>query len=217
MIDHGLAAVLAMLEPRQRSPSTLHAYVAEGGVINNEPWICACIQSLLLLVLWVLCLSLLLGGADSSSSSSSSISSISSISSSSSSGSSLESLKNLASVEMIITRVQPGPSHYLHKEKMLGRLYSTCASPVVPHLSTRHAHGCLASEIGRDPAFPTRYDRTEDSSRVTSPDSDTAATRPRSKWWWWWWWWSQQPSNNNICCRRLWGQDKANTDPTTKA
>ena len=37
MIDHGLAAVLVMLEPRQRSPSTLHAYVAEGGVINNEP------------------------------------------------------------------------------------------------------------------------------------------------------------------------------------
>ena len=77
-------------------------------------------------------------------------------------------------------KVQPGPSHYLPKEKMLGRLYSTCASPVVPHLSTRHAHGCLASEIGRDPAFPTRYDRTEDSSRVTSPDSDTVATRPRS-------------------------------------
>lgn len=50
-------------------------------------------------------------------------------------------------------------------------LYSTCASPVVPHLSTRHAHGCLASEIGRDPAFPTRYDRTEDSCRVTSPDN----------------------------------------------
>ena len=87
----------------------------------------------------------------------------------------------LASVEkMSITKVQPGPSHYLPKEKMLGRLYSTCASPVVPHLSTRHAHGCLASEIGRDPAFPTRYDRTEDSSRVTSPDSGAVATRPRS-------------------------------------
>ena len=42
---------------------------------------------------------------------------------------------------------------------------------MVPHLSTRHAHGCLASEIGRDPAFPTRYDRTEDSCRVTSPDN----------------------------------------------
>ena len=39
-------------------------------------------------------------------------------------------------------------------------LYSTCASPVVPHPSTRHAHGCLASEIRRDPAFPARYDRT---------------------------------------------------------
>jgi hypothetical protein len=37
VIDQGLAAVLAMLEPRQRSPSTLHAYVAEGGgFINNE-------------------------------------------------------------------------------------------------------------------------------------------------------------------------------------
>jgi hypothetical protein len=36
VIDQGLAAVLAMLEPRQRSPSTLHAYVAEGGIINNE-------------------------------------------------------------------------------------------------------------------------------------------------------------------------------------
>ena len=47
-------------------------------------------------------------------------------------------------------------------------LYSTCASPVVPHLSTRHAHGCLASEIGRDPAFPTRFDRTENSCEVTS-------------------------------------------------
>ena len=56
-----------------------------------------------------------------------------------------------------------------HVEREIG-LYSTCASPVVPHLSTRHAHGCLASEIGRDPAFPTRYDRTESSSRVTSPD-----------------------------------------------
>ena len=78
-------------------------------------------------------------------------------------------------------KVQPGPSHYLPKEKMLGRLYSTCASPVVPHLSTRHAHGCLASEIGRDPAFPTRYDRTENSSRVTSPDSGAVATRPRSR------------------------------------
>ena len=48
-------------------------------------------------------------------------------------------------------------------------LYSTCASPVVPHLSTRHAHGCLASEIGRDPAFPTRYDRTESSSEDAIP------------------------------------------------
>ena len=46
-------------------------------------------------------------------------------------------------------------------------LYSTCASPVVPHPSTGHAHGCLASEIGRDPAFPTRYDRTVDSPEVS--------------------------------------------------
>ena len=49
-------------------------------------------------------------------------------------------------------------------------LYSTCASPLVPHPSTSHAHGCLASEIGRDPAFPTRYDRTEGSCGGASPD-----------------------------------------------
>ena len=38
MIDRGLAAVLAILEPRQRSPTTLHTYVAEleRGVNNNE-------------------------------------------------------------------------------------------------------------------------------------------------------------------------------------
>ena len=47
------------------------------------------------------------------------------------------------------------------------RLYSTCASPVVPHPSTGHAHGCLASEIGRDPAFPTRFDRTVASLEVS--------------------------------------------------
>ena len=46
-------------------------------------------------------------------------------------------------------------------------LYSTCASPVVPHPSTGHAHGCLASEIGRDPAFPTRFDRTVGSLEVS--------------------------------------------------
>ena len=49
----------------------------------------------------------------------------------------------------------------------LRKLYSTCASPVVPHPSTGHAHGCLASEIGRDPAFPTRFDRTVDSPEVS--------------------------------------------------
>tara|TARA_B110000503_G_scaffold71151_1_gene110542 strand:- start:444 stop:701 length:258 start_codon:yes stop_codon:yes gene_type:complete len=38
---------------------------------------------------------------------------------------------------------------------------------VVPHPSTGHAHGCLASEIGRDPAFPTRYDRTVASLEVS--------------------------------------------------
>ena len=38
---------------------------------------------------------------------------------------------------------------------------------MVPHPSTGHAHGCLASEIGRDPAFPTRYDRTVDSPEVS--------------------------------------------------
>ena len=47
------------------------------------------------------------------------------------------------------------------------KLYSTCASPLVPHASTGHAHGCLASEIGRDPAFPTRFDRTVDSPEVS--------------------------------------------------
>ena len=47
------------------------------------------------------------------------------------------------------------------------RLYSTCASPVVPHPSTGHAHGCLASEIVRDPAFPTRFDRTVSSPEVS--------------------------------------------------
>ena len=38
---------------------------------------------------------------------------------------------------------------------------------MVPHPSTGHAHGCLASEIGRDPAFPTRFDRTVDSLEVS--------------------------------------------------
>ena len=75
-------------------------------------------------------------------------------------------------------KAKPASTASLPKEE---RLYSTCASPVVPHLSTRHAHGCLASEIGRDPAFPTRYDRTEDSSRVSSPDRLAVATRPRSR------------------------------------
>ena len=54
------------------------------------------------------------------------------------------------------------------QKKCMRFLYSTCASPVVPHPSTRHAHGCLASEIGRDPAFPTRYDRTELSLEAAS-------------------------------------------------
>ena len=38
---------------------------------------------------------------------------------------------------------------------------------MVPHPSTGHAHGCLASEIGRDPAFPTRFDRTVSSPEVS--------------------------------------------------
>ena len=46
-------------------------------------------------------------------------------------------------------------------------MISTGTSPVVPHPSTGHAHGCLASEIGRDPAFPTRFDRTVDSPEVS--------------------------------------------------
>ena len=55
-----------------------------------------------------------------------------------------------------------------HRKKSCDKkLYSTCASPVVPHPSTGHAHGCLASEIGRDPAFPTRFDRTVDSPEVS--------------------------------------------------
>ena len=53
------------------------------------------------------------------------------------------------------------------EKKLHEKLYSTCASPVVPHPSTGHAHGCLASEIGRDPAFPTRFDRTVDSLEVS--------------------------------------------------
>jgi hypothetical protein len=54
-----------------------------------------------------------------------------------------------------------------NNRKRIIRLYSTCASPVVPHPSTGHAHGCLASEIGRDPAFPTRFDRTVSSPEVS--------------------------------------------------
>ena len=38
---------------------------------------------------------------------------------------------------------------------------------MVPHPSTGHAHGRLASEIGRDPAFPTRFDRTVSSPEVS--------------------------------------------------
>jgi hypothetical protein len=57
--------------------------------------------------------------------------------------------------------------HREQKNQKRMRLYSTCASPVVPHPSTGHAHGCLASEIGRDPAFPTRFDRTVSSPEVS--------------------------------------------------
>ena len=39
-------------------------------------------------------------------------------------------------------------------------LSRTFASPVVSHPSTGHAYGCSASEIRRDPAFPTKCDRT---------------------------------------------------------
>ena len=62
-------------------------------------------------------------------------------------------------------------------KKIRDGLYSTCASPVVPHPSTRHAHGCLASEIGRDPAFPTRYDRTESPSEGVSLTRVTTEVR----------------------------------------
>ena len=96
--------------------------------------------------------------------------------------------KCLSCVKTTTTPKSPSPhimrtsdhSHSENKKNSKRGLYSTCASPVVPHPSTGHAHGCLASEIGRDPAFPTRYDRTENSSRVTSPDSGAVATRPRS-------------------------------------
>ena len=46
---------------------------------------------------------------------------------------------------------------------------------MVPHPSTGHAHGCLASEIGRDPAFPTRFDRTVDSPEVSLLASSTTS------------------------------------------
>ena len=108
-------------------------------------------------------------------------------------------------------QVQPAQVISFIRKEMFGRLYSTCASPVVPHLSTRHAHGCLASEIGRDPAFPTRYDRTENSSRVASPDSGAAATRPRSR--------KRMKSPRSQVSGLAVGvcEGKANTDPTTKA
>ena len=61
------------------------------------------------------------------------------------------------------------------EKKLHEKLYSTCASPVVPHPSTGHAHGCLASEIGRDPAFPTRFDRTVDSPEVSLLASSTTS------------------------------------------
>ena len=64
------------------------------------------------------------------------------------------------------TPTQTKKIKFLEKE-IRERLYSTCASPVVPHPSTGHAHGCLASEIGRDPAFPTRFDRTVSSPEVS--------------------------------------------------
>ena len=60
-------------------------------------------------------------------------------------------------------------------------LYSTCASPVVPHPSTGHAHGCLASEIGRDPAFPTRFDRTVASLEVSLLAPSQELERDRNK------------------------------------
>jgi hypothetical protein len=43
-------------------------------------------------------------------------------------------------------------------------LLSTCSSPLGPHPSTGHVHGCLGSEIGRDPVLPTRFDRRSRSS-----------------------------------------------------
>ena len=60
----------------------------------------------------------------------------------------------------VVFHLKSSPQSFPSQKKSKG-LYSTRASPVVPHPSTRRAHGCLASEIGRDPAFPTRFDRTE--------------------------------------------------------
>ena len=36
--------------------------------------------------------------------------------------------------------------------------------PVGPPPETGHVHGCLGSEIGRDPVLPTRFDRRSRSS-----------------------------------------------------
>ena len=50
-----------------------------------------------------------------------------------------------------------GPQRADHgKNDRKKNLLSTCASPLVPHPSTGHVHGCLGSEIGRDPVLPTR-------------------------------------------------------------
>ena len=40
--------------------------------------------------------------------------------------------------------------------------FSTYGSRVVPHLSTRQAQRCLASEFGWDLAFPPWFDRMSD-------------------------------------------------------
>ena len=73
------------------------------------------------------------------------------------------------SVWPLLFRARLGTRTRIVSKMVVCELYSTCASPVVPHPSTGHAYGCLASEIGRDPAFPTKYDRTELSPRAASP------------------------------------------------
>ena len=89
-----------------------------------------------------------------------------------------------AQARLLTCGPQSCPSQKIEKKSRLEtvrKLYSTCASPVVPHPSTGHAHGCLASEIGRDPAFPTRFDRTVASLEVSLLAPSQELERDRNK------------------------------------